>query len=38
MDETIANKTSNMAYPVPCLKDIPKNIAHTKKPDERETT
>ena len=31
MEETTAIKTSNMAYPVPCLKNVPKNIAPTKK-------
>ena len=36
MEETTAIKTSNMAYPVPCLKNVPKNIASTKKPDKRE--
>ena len=35
MEETIAIKTSNMAYPVPCLKNVPKNIAPTEKPDKR---
>ena len=33
MEETTAIETSNMA---PCLKDAPKNIAPTKKPDKRE--
>ena len=36
MEETTAIKTSNMAYPVPCLKNVPKNIASTKKSDKRE--
>ena len=34
-EENIAIKTSNMPYPVPCLKDVPKNVAHTQKPDKR---
>ena len=35
MEETIAIKTSNIAYPVPCLRNVPKNIAPTEKPDKR---
>ena len=35
MEETIAIKTSNMACPVPCLKNVPKNIAPTEKTDKR---
>ena len=34
-EENIAIKTSNMPCPVPCLKDVPKNVAHTQKPDKR---
>ena len=36
MEETIAIKTSNMANPVPCLKNVRKNIALTEKPDKSE--
>ena len=36
MEKPTAIKTSNMAYPVPCLKYVPKNITPTKKPDKRE--
>ena len=36
MEGTIAIKTSNMAYPVPYLKDLSKNVAPTEKPDKRE--
>ena len=36
MKETTAIKTANMAYPVPCLKNVPKNIARTENPDKRE--
>ena len=36
MEETIAIKTSNMAYPVPCLKNVIKNTAPTEKPDKNE--
>ena len=36
MEETIAIKTSDKAYPVPRLKSVPKNIAPTEKPDKRE--
>ena len=36
MEETTAIKTSNMVYQVPCLKNVHKNIASTKKPDKRE--
>ena len=35
MEETTAIKTSNMAYLVPSLKDEPKNIAPTEKPEKR---
>ena len=35
MEETTAIKTSNMAYLVPSLKDAPKNIAPTEKPEKR---
>ena len=31
MKETIAIKTSNTAYLVPCLRDVSKNLAPTKK-------
>ena len=36
MEKPTAIKTSNMAYPVPYLKYVPKNITPTKKPDKRE--
>ena len=36
MEDIIAIKTSNMAYPVPYLKNVPKNLAPTEKPDKKE--
>lgn len=36
MEETITIKTLNMAYLVPCLKIVPKNVGPTEKPDKGE--
>ena len=36
MEKTTAIKTSNMAYPVSCMKDVPKTIVPIEKPDKRE--
>ena len=35
-EKTIAIKTSNMAYLVPCLKDVPETIVPIEKPVKRE--
>ena len=36
MEQTVAIKTSNMAYPLPCLKNVPKIQLPPKKTDKRE--